>query len=128
MNTRVEGLALGLGVLSVAAIIIGLSTDTDVLGEWLLLLAGIWVGFFSVWGAFRLFNWGESAATSIYLWVGIGGALVVVLYLVVLTIWSWEYPHPLADIIYWTALGFVIGAAGTAQVIARRLREEERGP
>lgn len=127
MNTRVEGLALGLGAISVAAIIIGLSTDTDVVGEWLLMLVGIWVGFFSVWGAFRLFNWGASAATFIYLWVGIGGALVVVLYLV-LIIWGWEYLLPLAEIIYWTALGFVIDAMGTAQVIARRLREEERSP
>ena len=70
---------------------------------------------------------GESAATFIYLWVGIGGALVVVLYLV-LIIWGWEYLLPLAEIIYWTALGFVIDAMGTAQVIARRLREEERSP
>jgi hypothetical protein len=100
---------------------------------WLPMIAGVWVGLFLAWGAFRLFGWGRSAARDIYVRALIVGLASVALYfggpLFVVNVGvnsSMSDLLPLAgDIAYFTVGGVVLGAANAATDIARRLRKEE---
>ncbi len=121
--------ALNLAVSSITVIVIGLVTGWGV-AEWLSLVAGLWVGLFLMWGALRLFDWGRSAARSIYLWGIVGMVLVVLVVLVeVGTMMSGVMPAtPAVTITFWTAGGIVLGAVSTAGGMSRRLRDENGSP
>ena len=109
------------------AIIITLVTGIGEIPHWLSMLVGLLVGLFLVWVAFRLFDWGESAARAITWGAWIGLILGSVLYVSLVALWLGAIPSPL-DMAWWVAFGFTLGATGTAQVIARRLWEENQRP
>lgn len=70
-------------------------------------------------------GWGRSDARFIYYW----GSVVWVLMFFVQGVSKSFYMLPTpAKIAYWTALGFFFGAANTAGVIDKQLREEDRRP
>ena len=128
MRTSVGRSALSSAVSSIVIIILGLLSGWRV-AEWLALVVGLWVGLFLAWGAFRLFGWGRAAANLSVLWGIVGGVLVLVVLFVVGSMVFGALPDtPAVGVTFWTACGVVLGAAGTAGEISRRLRPEDRSP
>ena len=90
------------------------------------MLVGLISGTFLMVSLFRRFGWGESTARSIFWWVMVGGVALTLVMLVVLDD-AMDAPQPnLASIIYWTAVGVVIGAVVRTGTIRNQLRAGER--
>jgi hypothetical protein len=118
--------ALGLAASSAVIIVLGLVSGWRA-AEWLSLVAGLWVGLFLAWVAFRHFGWGSEAARSIYV-VGIVGVLLLVMGLFVAGNMAFGVipDTPAITITFWGGFGLILGAASTAGEIGRQLRDEDR--
>ncbi len=122
MRFGVRQSVFSLALSSVAIILIGLLGNWEAT-EWLPLVAGLWVSFFSVLGAFQFFGWGRSAARSIYLGGTIGAVLVLlVLFVAHIMMSGMILITPAVAITFWMAFGLILGAVTTAGGIARQLR------
>jgi hypothetical protein len=127
MRTSVRRSALGFAASSAAIIVLGLVSGWRA-AEWVSLVAGLWVGLFLAWVAFRYFGWGRGPARAIYV-VGIVGVLLVLVGLFVAGNMAFGVvpaATPAITIIFWGACGLVLGAASTAGEMGRYLRDEDR--
>jgi hypothetical protein len=125
MRRGVSRLALGLAKSSFFIIVFALATGWAV-AEGLSLVVGLWGGFVLAWGAFRFFGWDGAAAKHVYLWVILGGLLVLVALFVVGVMDFGVIPAtPAVTVTFWTACGLVLGAVLLAGGIGRRLPEDE---
>jgi hypothetical protein len=104
--------------------------DVLVTGQWGFLLplvslvVGMCVGDLLIRGAYRLFDLGESALRFIAWGVGIGGAIIWLILLLVPVV-----PQGAGDIAASMGiLGFIIRAVTRANVISKQLRTEDRRP
>ena len=126
MRSGVSRSALGLGKASFFIIVFALATGWAV-SEGLSLVAGLWAGFVSAWGAFRFFGWDRAAVKYVYLWGIVGGVLVLVALFVVGVMDFGVIPAtPAVTVTFWAACGLVLGAVLLAGGIDSRFPEEER--
>jgi hypothetical protein len=124
IRTSVGWSALSSAVSSVVIIILGLVSGWEA-AEWLALVAGLWVGLFLAWVAFRFFGWRRVAANLSVLWGIVGGVLVfVVLFVVGSMVFGVLPATPAVGVIFWTVCGIGLSAVGTAAEIDRRLQDE----
>jgi hypothetical protein len=125
MRSGVRRLALSLAKGSGFIIVFALATGWAVY-EGLSLVVGLWVGFVLAWAAFRFFGWDRAAPKYVYLWVIVGGVLVLVaLFVVGVMDFGLILATPAVTVAFWTACGLVLGAVLLAGGIDRRLPEEE---